>query len=89
VQHAHAQPVVHKRVEELHRPLDGLDEDEQRRPQPLAHHLAQRDELAVLAPAEDERLLHRVRRRVLHEAARRNNKAGRVGGAVTVRGGGR
>jgi hypothetical protein len=45
-------------VEELHRPLDGLDEDEQRRPQPLAHHLAQRDELAVLAPAEDERLLH-------------------------------
>jgi hypothetical protein len=53
VQHAHAQPVVHERVEELHRPLDGLDEDEQRRPQPLAHHLAQRDELAVLAPAED------------------------------------
>ena len=34
VQHALVQPVVHERVEELHRPLDGLDEDEQRRPQP-------------------------------------------------------
>ena len=59
------------------------------RSQPHAHHLAQRDELAVFAPAEDERLLHRVHRGVLHEAARRNKRAGRVGGAVTVRGGGR
>jgi len=52
-------------VEELHRSLLGLDEDQHRRRDALLDHRAQRQHLAVLAPHEEQRLLDRLRRRVL------------------------
>mmetsp|Transcript_52738 Transcript_52738/g.138675 ORF Transcript_52738/g.138675 Transcript_52738/m.138675 type:complete len:445 (-) Transcript_52738:148-1482(-) len=70
--------VVHELVEELHRALLALDEDEHGRLDALPNHLSQRQQLAVFAPTEDELLLDDLGRRILlaHHDAHREAKHG-------------